>query len=650
VAAGYAVLAGLWILFSDAAAAALITDPRLLHLVSTAKGWAFVAVTGSILYWLVRRYLREIEIGESALRGSERRLERIVATIPSAVLIVGRDGRITMANSAAVRILRLPAAEIVTRTFDDPAWRGETLDGRPLRSDEYPSSRVFATGESVYDVRFAIVHPDGSRAVLSANASPLLDEKGEIIAVVSATADITEEYAAEQKLVHVNRLYSMLSQINEAIVRIRDERGLFAEACRITVEYGRFRMAWVGLVDRETGLLRPMAYAGEEREYLDVVRITVNDEDEGHGPEGTAGRLGRTVVSNDIEHDPYMRPWSAPARERGYRALAAFPLRLDDAVVGVFAIYASEKGFFDAEEIRLLEDLAEDIAFGVAHIRQEQERRRAEEELFRHREHLEELVEERTVELRELNERLRQATEAKSRFLAHMSHELRTPLNSVIGFTAMMLKGMAGELNPEQEKQLGMVDRAGKQLLRLVNDVLEISKIEAGRMSVEPGDVTLAELVDDVAATIRPLADEKDLALHVAVGDGETVLHTDRGKLGEVLVNVLANAVKFTERGDVELDARAEEPDVVFTVTDTGIGIAPEDQERIFDEFEQAKRPGGAGRSVRGTGLGLAISKRLTELLGGTLRVESEPGRGSVFVLRVPRVIEDEDTKEGTEE
>jgi PAS domain S-box-containing protein len=758
IAAAYAVLSALWILFSDLLLELIVPAGPLRSLSSVLKGWAFVAVTAAILYGTLQRYLGRIDVGERALRASERRLERIVATIPSAVVIVARNGRIASVNREAERLLRLKQGEITSRTFDDPAWRAESMHGRPLASGEYPVARVLATGETVSDVRYAIRHPDGSRTILSTNAGPLLDDEGELVAVVTASRDITDEYASEQKLVHVNRLYSMLSQTNHAIVRIDDEQELYTEACRITVEYGQFRMAWIGIVDRRADRVRPMAHAGDEAGYLDHIKVTVSDEDEGHGPVGTAARLGRTVISNDIEHDPYMRPWATAALERGYRALAAFPLRAEGVVYAVLAIYAAEPGFFDAEEVELLEDLADDIAFGAAHIRREveqarnqqelrrwkeifdktrigvviaegedltvisrtnpafarmhgyeadevvgmplaafntpasgealrerlelidkvghlaydsmhvrkdgstfpvsvdvtvvydergavqfrianiqdiTERRAAEEELSRYREHLEELVEERTAELRDVNERLREATEAKGRFLANMSHELRTPLNSVIGFTGMMLQGMTGELNAEQEKQLGMVYRAGKQLLRLVNEVLDLSKIEAGRMRPVPVDFDLGALVDDVAATVRPLADEKDLALRVVTDDAGARLHTDRDKAAQILLNLLANAVKYTEAGEITLSARVTGGRALVTVTDTGVGVSPEDLGRIFDEFEQ----GGGPRRAGGTGLGLAISRRLAGLLGGTLDAASRPGHGSAFTLALPLTL-----------
>lgn len=374
----YAVLGAVWILLSDAVVAALVTSPGLRVAVATVKGWAFMVVTAFVLYGVLKRYLGEIEIGEEALRGSERRLERILQTIPNAVLVFDREGTVTSANRAAERLLRTHREELVGRERDDATWTVETLEGAPADIADAPYTRVMATGESVSDVRLALRHRDGSRTIISANASPLNDERGEIIAVVVAFTDVTGQYAAERKLTAVNRLYSMLSQTNQAIMRARDEERLYAEACRITVEYGRFRMAWVGLADEEAGLVRPAAHAGEDLGYLENTRITLGDEDEARGPVGTAIRLGRTVVSNDIAHDPHMRPWAEQALRRGYRSLAAVPLLIDGRAFGALAIYAAESGFFDAEETGLLEALAEDIAFGVSHIRHEQERVRTE--------------------------------------------------------------------------------------------------------------------------------------------------------------------------------------------------------------------------------------------------------------------------------
>lgn len=261
------------------------------------------------------------------------------------------------------------------------------------------------------------------------------------------------------------------------------------------------------------------------------------------------------------------------------------------------------------------------------------QRRAARHELEQYRDHLEELVDERTVELRRSNDALQQATEAKDMFLASMSHELRTPLNSIIGFSGIMLQGLAGPLNEEQGKQLKMVNSAGHHLLALINDVLDLVKIESGQTSPNIEMVRVSDVLEAVEGIIRPLVDEKQLELRTVSGSTIT-LFTDRRRLEQILLNLLSNAVKFTVRGSISLSVIAHEESVVFEVADTGVGVPPEALDSIFDEFVQIELP--ERLRPEGTGLGLAISRRLAGLLGGRVFAASEVGAGSTFTLELP--------------
>ncbi len=254
-------------------------------------------------------------------------------------------------------------------------------------------------------------------------------------------------------------------------------------------------------------------------------------------------------------------------------------------------------------------------------------------ELERHRDHLEDLVRERTEELTRMNEELSRATDAKDTFLASMSHELRTPLNSIIGFTQILLQGLAGDVNEEQTKQLQMVNASGRHLLALINDVLDLSKIESGRTSVRWEPVRLQEITSAVAGTIQPLIREKGLTWTCEC-DADAMIVTDRQRVEQILLNLLSNAVKFTETGGVRLSVAVRGAYARFEVADTGVGVAQDALERIFGEFVQIE----STDSMRpeGTGLGLAISRRLAALLGGTLVAASEVGVGSTFVLTLP--------------
>lgn len=258
----------------------------------------------------------------------------------------------------------------------------------------------------------------------------------------------------------------------------------------------------------------------------------------------------------------------------------------------------------------------------------------AERELNEYRERLEELVDERTSELHLANTRLERATQVKSEFLANMSHELRTPLNSIIGFSGAMLQGLAGPLEPEQEKQITMVYRAGKHLLDLINDILDLSKIEAGRLEVRAVSFDLREVVEATIDSLRIEAVEKGIELSVRFGDDAMLVHTDRTKLSQILLNVIGNAVKFTDVGTVQVFAEIEGPALCVDVKDSGPGIKPEDRPQIFDEFTQSRRV--ADEKPKGTGLGLAISRRLARMLGGDIWVRSEVAVGSQFTVCIP--------------
>jgi signal transduction histidine kinase len=231
------------------------------------------------------------------------------------------------------------------------------------------------------------------------------------------------------------------------------------------------------------------------------------------------------------------------------------------------------------------------------------------------------------------------ASQHKSQFLANMSHELRTPLNSVLGFTEMLSDGIYGELPERAKGALAKVEANGRHLLGLINDVLDLSKIEAGQLKLSLGEYSLAELVNGLIASTEALARTKGLALTTTIAPGLPPGKGDERRLAQVLINLVGNAVKFTESGAVEVRARRVHDEFEITVRDTGPGIAPEDQERIFSEFQQVDDS--STRSKGGTGLGLAISKRIIEIHGGTLTVESALGKGSTFRVQLPVRVEE---------
>jgi PAS domain S-box-containing protein len=272
-------------------------------------------------------------------------------------------------------------------------------------------------------------------------------------------------------------------------------------------------------------------------------------------------------------------------------------------------------------------------------------RKRAEEELRATQASLEERILVRTTELAEARDRAEEADRIKSAFLAAMSHELRTPLNSIIGFTGIVLQGLAGPLNAEQTKQLGMVRGSARHLLELINDVLDLSKIEAGQLKVRVEPFDLPAAIERVTASLKPLAEKKGLTLNATVSTSLSQMVSDRRRLEQILLNLLNNAIKFTDHGRVALTAElvadyrpspaaAPQPAVRLRVTDTGIGIKPADLASLFQPFRQIDA--GLARQHEGTGLGLAICRRLVTLMGGEISAASQWLQGSEFTVTLP--------------
>jgi len=240
------------------------------------------------------------------------------------------------------------------------------------------------------------------------------------------------------------------------------------------------------------------------------------------------------------------------------------------------------------------------------------------------------------AELDEKAAALRRADEMKSRFLSHVSHEFRTPVNSILALTRLLLLRTDGELTVEQDKQVGYIRDAAQQLADMVNDLLDLAKVESGKTEIRLTQIDVSQFLGATRALMRPLASNEAVSLVFEEAAPALMFESDEGKVGQILRNLVSNSLKFTQHGEVRVSAGVSDDRnfVVFTVKDTGIGIAPEDQERIFQEFAQIENP--LQKRVKGTGLGLPLSRKLATLLGGTLSVESALGVGSTFTLRLP--------------
>jgi signal transduction histidine kinase len=297
----------------------------------------------------------------------------------------------------------------------------------------------------------------------------------------------------------------------------------------------------------------------------------------------------------------------------GYRALLALPLTLEGRVVAGLIVRRKAPGSFPPQLVNLLQTIATQSVFAIQNAR-----------LF--------------AAVEEKGRELEAASQHKSQFLANMSHELRTPLNAIINVTEMLLEDAHDLKRDDEVEPLERVLRASRHLLALINDVLDLSKIEAGKMEMHPDWFAVAPLVDEVATTVRPLAEKNGNELVVRCGAELGRMLADATRVRQSLLNLASNAAKFTERGRIEVAAARERGDggdwIAFTVSDTGIGMTPEQVGKLFADFTQVD--GSISRKFGGTGLGLAISRRFCRMMGGDITVESTPGTGSRFTIRLP--------------
>ena len=247
---------------------------------------------------------------------------------------------------------------------------------------------------------------------------------------------------------------------------------------------------------------------------------------------------------------------------------------------------------------------------------------------------MEQRILERTAELADAMQKAQAADQLKSAFLATMSHELRTPLNSIIGFTGILLQQLAGPLNDEQRKQLTMVQGSSRHLLSLINDVLDISKIEAGQLVLSFTSFDLRSLIEKTGRLVLPLAEKNVIELRMDISDDVQSIVSDQRRLEQVILNLLNNALKFTEKGHVLVSCRLQGDNYLLSVSDTGIGMKPEEIPNLFQPFHQIDS--GLTRKREGTGLGLSICRKIIDIMGGSITVESTWGQGSSFVVSIP--------------
>lgn len=456
-------------------------------------------------------------------------------------------------------------------------------------------------GERLVNFENRYRHQNGSYRWISWRVVP--DLEAQLMYFVAR--DVTEQRQIEADMERrANELQTVAEVSAQAAAKL-DLYDLLRNVSNLTRDRFNLYHAHIYLLDEANEYLVLAAGAGEVGEQMvrEGRRIPLNTE---HSLVALAGRTQAGIAVNDVHKDDGFLPNPLLPRTRSEMAI---PMIGSDTMIGVLDVQSDEIDHFTELDVQIISTLADQVAVAVQNAR-----------LF--------------SEQVKTAERLREVDRLKSEFLASMSHELRTPLNSIIGYAEVILDGIDGPINDDVQEDVTAIYGSGKLLLNLINDILDLAKIEAGQLELDINEMPIDEFLNGVLESSRILVKDKPVELRIEVEDNLPVIMADRLRLQQVLNNLLSNAAKFTEEGSITLNAMRDNGAVRFSIIDTGMGIEADKLELVFERFRQADQS--STRRAGGTGLGLAITRQLVELHGGEIDVQSEPGKGSTFSFTVP--------------
>jgi GAF domain-containing protein len=534
------------------------------------------------------------------------------------------------------RAQRGGSAEYMKRLFEEPfvphadGTLGRMIaEGRPVHIPDYRELPAYRAREPR---AVATVELGGARTYL---AVPMLKDgrvlggitirRAEVRPFTQKQIDLLSTFASQAVIAIENvRLFKELQARTEALTKSVGQLtalGEVGQAISSTLDLETVLKTIVSRAVQLTGLDAGAVYEYEEVTEQFHLRAAENMSEEmiellrrtpvrkGEGAVGGAAVAREPIQIPETHDESYRSQFREVLIRTGRRALLAVPLMREDHIIGALTVQRNTPGPFAPEVVELLKTFATQSAMAIQNAR-----------LFR--------------EIAEKSRQLEVASEHKSQFLASMSHELRTPLNALLGFNEMILGDVYGEVPADMRPPLAQMQSSGKHLLRLINNVLDLAKIEAGRMELALADYSVHDVVEGVRSTLQPLAAEKGLQFLAAVPADVPLAHGDCGRITQCLMNLAGNSLKFTKAGKVEISVAMNNGQLRYCVADTGIGIPRDKIGSLFTEFRQTDAT--VASEYGGTGLGLSISKKFVEMHGGRIWVESEPGRGSVFTFEVP--------------
>lgn len=560
--------------------------------------------------------------------GQIRFQAHLLNVVGQAVIATDLNGKITYWNRFAETLYGWPAAEAIGRNI---------LDVTPTEASREAAAEIMArlrSGES-WSGEFWVRRRAGNTFPAMVTNSPVRNNQGALIGMVGVSIDITDRRRGEEALKEAHaqleeKMAALQRQLNlsQVLHRITSQFALeeevdlfYQEIVRETAHLTGAAQCAIWLIDREENRIIPRVFYGFNEKVVREMSLPIPPD----GDDLIHRVLFRseTLALQPISHAPGAAKYRQVIDRLKIESALVAPLHVRGEPIGLMTICNKMKGPFTADDIQVSQTIANQTAIAISNVQYYENLQKTNEELFR-----------KTVEAEEANR-------LKSQFLSNVSHELRTPLNAIIGYTSLLLDEIYGGVAEDQKMPLEGVKRNADDLLRLVNDVLDLSKIEAGKLTLDLGEVNLPSLIEEVLSAMKPLFEEKSLYVKSRIGAGIPPLVSDAGKIKQVVVNLLSNAVKFTKEGGIviEVKNRPREMRVEMVVQDTGIGIKETNLPKIFDAFHQVD--GAATREFGGVGLGLAIVKEMMDRLQGDVTVQSEYGTGSIFTVYLPYKIQE---------